>query len=129
MLPEYKLSMSIRLSLFVLSAFLILLLPLPVYLAGSGLLPAARIMMLAFNQVTAFDFSMLIAQGSIGSIVCVVVARQYIALSKSWPLKIRGSVVGIISLLMLLIFSSISVYKPFGSHSQDRLEFRQLYHW
>lgn len=129
MLPEYWLSMSPRLSLFVLSTFLMLLLPLPVYLSGGGLLPAARIIMLAFTQATAVDFSMLLAQGSISSIVCVVVARLYIALSKSWPLKIRGSVVGIISLLLILIFSSISVYKPFGSHSQDRLEFRQLYHW
>jgi hypothetical protein len=129
MVPEYKLSMSPRLSLFVLSIFLMLLLPLPVYLSGGGLLPAARIIMLAFTQATAVDFSMLLAQGSIGIIICVVVARLYIALSKSWPLKIRGSVVGIISLLLILIFSSISVYKPFGSHSQDRLEFRQLYHW
>ena len=86
-------------------------------------------MMLAFTQATAVDFSMLLAQASIGSIVCVVVARLYIALSKSWPLKIRGSGVGIISLLLILIFSSISVYKPFGVSSQDRLEFRQLYHW
>jgi hypothetical protein len=129
MLPEYKLSMSPRLSLFVLSAFLILLLPLPVYLAGCGLLPAARIMMVVFTQPTVVDIAILLTQGLIACIVCIVIARLYVALSKSWPLKIRGSGVGIISLLLILIFSSISVYQPLGGSSQDRLEFRQLYHW
>ena len=121
--------MSPRLSLFVLSAFLILLLPLPVYLAGSGLLPAARIIMLVFSQSTIVDIIILLTQGLTACAVCIVISRLYVGVSKSWPLKIRGSGVGIISLLLILIFSSISVYKPFGDSSQDRLEFRQLYYW
>lgn len=121
--------MSPRLSLFVLSAFLIFLLPLPVYLTGNGLLPAARIIMLAFMQPTLFDIAILLTQGSIACVVCIVIARLYVAVSKNWPLKIRGSVVGIISLLMVVTFSSISVYKPFGSDSQEPLELRELYHW
>jgi hypothetical protein len=129
MLPEYWLSMSPRLSLFVLSAFLILLLPLPVYLAGSGLLPAARIIMLVFSQSTVIYIVILLTQGLTACLVCIVISRLYVGVSKSWPLKIRGSGVGIISLLLILIFSSISVYKPFGDSSQDRLEFRQLYYW
>jgi hypothetical protein len=121
--------MSPRLSLFVLSIFLILLLPLPVYLNGSGLLPAARIMMLVFSQATALDSTLLFAQGLTGSIICIFIARLYINLSEAWPLKIRGSVVGIISLLMVVVFSSISIYKPFGNDSQQSLELRYLYHW
>jgi hypothetical protein len=128
-LPEYELPMSPRLSLFVLSTFLILLLPLPVYLTGGGLLPAARIIMLAFSQATVLDFTLLFVQGLTGSIICIFIARLYIHLSETWPLKIRGSVVGIISLLMVVVFSSISIYKPFGNDSQESLELRSLYHW
>ncbi|MFT6309746.1 MAG: hypothetical protein ACJAQS_000104 [Porticoccus sp.] len=121
--------MSPRLSLFVLSAFFILLLPLPVYLNGSGLLPAGEIIIRVFMQADWLDGVVLFAQGLIAITVCIVVARFYITLSETWPLKIRGSVVGIISLLMVVTFSSISVYKSFGSSSQDSLELRELYHW
>lgn len=121
--------MSPRLSLVVLSAFLILLLPLPVYLNGIGLLPAGEIIIQVFMQADLSDGLVLFTQGLMASTACIVIAHLYIALSKTWPLKIRGSVVGIISLLMVVAFSSISVYKPFGSSSLESLELRELYHW
>jgi hypothetical protein len=121
--------MSPRLSLFVLSIFLILLLPLPVYLNGSGLLPAAKIMMLVFSQVNMFDVTFLFAQVLAAVIVCILVARLYIYVSQAWPIKIRGSVVGIISLLMLVAFSSVSIYQPLSKSSHDAIELRELYHW
>ncbi|MEH6552036.1 MAG: hypothetical protein V7711_09700 [Pseudomonadales bacterium] len=115
--------MSVGLSRLVLWGFLWVLLPLPVFGGHTAFAPLLYLVK-EWPQAAGYQtLGVVLVLAVIGlTLICYVYGRW----SANWPYKIRGSVVGLIGLVSLIMLSSVPIYEPFGEH-QSRLEFRQLY--
>ena len=117
---------------------LMLVLPLPFYNGGPGWLPAARV----FFIVTAEGYLMLSEQSPaspVGGILLLglevvgwvvllwLAASAYISSTKTWPSTVRGSVMGLLVFTLLILLSSIPVYRPLGL-ALGPITFLQVYH-
>lgn len=116
--------MSKTTTLWVLWISLLLLLPLPILSEGGmATLPVAYLF-----QVSIKDWVLLeLLQGALWALVLWLLAQGYIQLAGAWESKIRGSVMAIVVLSLLILFSSIPIYKNVPRHGGQLLTFQWLY--
>ena len=108
----------------VLFFFLFLLLPLPLLSGPLAVLPAARQFYLFFAGAGSW---LLLLQATACLGVCVLLAYAYGRVAGSWPARLRGSAVGLLALAMLIVFSTVPVYRPLYPAGQGWVEFRDVY--
>jgi hypothetical protein len=117
----------------VLWVALLIVLPVPVYLSHWGWVPVGRgIQAMGYwgqgvGQWQFVALSLFITQLIIWSALCWGVAVLYGVWSKNWPHKIRGSVMGLVVLSTLIVFSSVGVYRPLLPRLGSPLTFLQVY--
>ena len=121
--------MTIIMARRVLLIGLLLILPIPFYLEHWAWLPVAKQLAIAMPLLLVeFNVShlLLFLQGLSGILICWVLALGYTICSANWPAAIRSSMVGLMLLTSLIIFSSVKIYRSLESPSLS-LSFMQIY--
>ena len=123
--------MPIKTAQRVLWVSLLIILPLPFYSQNLAWVPIGRIVQLLIRGVlpeAGLAAALLCAQAIIWSIVLWLMALLYGATTKAWPAKIRGSIMGLMVLTLLMLFSSMPIYYALAPPGQTALTFLQVYH-
>jgi hypothetical protein len=117
-------------------ASLVVLLPLPWYVDNWGWVPAYYGLGLVFDQLVdgvesmtvKLDLLFVIPQLLAALLVNWLLANVYTRYSVSWPVKIRGSIMGIAVLTCLILLYTFALYRlPFIA-PVSMVNFPQLYH-
>ena len=115
--------MTSKLSQVVFTVFLWVLLPLPIWQSQLGWLPVME----QWRYVLSVGTWLLPLQVVVNQIICVALALIYGRISRQWPMKIRGAVVGLLVLSLVILVSTWSLYVPLGGAGVTRLELREIY--
>ncbi len=126
--------MSVAMARGVLFLALMVMLPLPFYLSGWVLLTPGFVLMLVIEHWTSVGAGLqplsllgLILQLGISLLVCAGLAFLYGLCSSPWPVKFRGSILGITIMTGLVLLSTWPVYDGFPMVNTG-LSFLELYH-
>ena len=116
---------------------LLLLIPLPFLLSHWGWVPAGRIVQVMLHGLAswivgngdnvAWISPLLVLQLLLWLLVLWCVAWAYGQWSANWPVKIRGSIMGLTVLILLIVFSSAPVYRSLLSAEPLPMSFLQVY--
>jgi peptidoglycan/LPS O-acetylase OafA/YrhL len=116
---------------------LLLLAPLPFYGQHWGWVPVARVLQIIAGMLSselvfkadgeAINLLLLLLQALFWLCFLAGAAVVYGKWSRTWPDKIRGSIMGLLVFTALLIFSSVRIYSSLLAPPQH-LTFLQLYH-
>lgn len=111
--------MSARRAALILWCALVVVLPLPVWLAGDwGGLPPLRSFQAAFDGAPWLGVQALAGSGVVG-----VMAWAYRRWAEPLPGRIRGALVGLFALTALIVLSAVPVYRwPASATSETFLE-------
>lgn len=99
---------------WVLWLALLVLLPLPVYLQAWGWVPVWYVAGVCIDVLAGkatLGIAGLVVQLVVGVGLTGLLARVYGHSCAGWPARIRGSIVGIVILSLLLLFSTFPVYR------------------
>lgn len=130
--------MPIKTTKWVLFVILVLTIPVPFYLINIGWIPTGRILLLGIHTIL---FIAIEGLGGKGPVIAFIICSQALVyllviyffcvsatqLTQRWPSRIRGSVVGILGLCLIIIFSSFDVYRPLHSPTALKTSFFHIY--
>lgn len=116
---------------------LLLLLPLPFVQPELCWLPVARVLFVASAEAylyvlgsglasTDMGIGGLAATAAVWAVLLWLVASAYVRWSAHWPSKVRGAVMSLFIFSLLIIFSSIPVYRSLAP-AEGRISFLQVY--
>ncbi|MFA7554786.1 MAG: hypothetical protein WCY88_11090 [Spongiibacteraceae bacterium] len=117
---------------WVLFLALLIVLPWPFFVQQQwSWLPVAyllpRVGSAIFNGSAPVVAMLGLIQLAVALVVFWGVARLYVRCSATWPVKFRGSIVGLLALTLLMIFSSVAVYGPLELNGIVRVTFLDVY--
>lgn len=126
--------MSVAMARSFLFLALLILLPLPFYLSDWLLLTPGYVLMLVVEHWSAgrADLQQISPLGLMLQLLCALLvsvglAYLYGRCSSHWPVKFRGSIMGIVVMTGLILLSTWPVYDGYPAVSTG-LSFLELYH-
>lgn len=118
--------MTIKLTRWVLWISLLVILPLPVYGQQWGFLPAAYVLFVVVIR-GQWELANVAGQALIWALILWVIAHIYGTWSARWEPKIRGSVMAITVFTLLIVVSSVEVFRPLETANSQPLTLPWLY--
>lgn len=98
--------MTVTVARRVLWVALAVILPLPLVLSQSGVIPLLGLLINIWHEPSVLAIIELVA----GLALVSAITWLFGHISSPWPQKIRGSILGISLLTMLILFASVPVY-------------------
>ena len=102
---------------------LLILLPLPVFSTPWGWLPVAYLLLAFFRDGGA----LLLLYALVWGAGLWLLALGYCRWTRRWESRVRGSLMAISVLTMLVVFSSVPVYRPVAVLGDKPVTFQWLY--
>ena len=128
--------MSLVMARWVLFISLLFILPLPFYAQQLAWLPVVYLLKLwlvnlhlnSADIISSFVMLVML-ELTLAVFACWWLAKCYEFVSVNWPIKIRGSIVGLTVFSLLLVCSSVPVYRIFAAAEVkvEPVAFRELY--
>lgn len=119
--------MSVNMTRWVLWISLLVLLPLPVYNGLQwGFLPPAYIIYVIVIE-GRWELANVGGHALIWALILAALAHIYAHSAARWEAKIRGSVMAVTVFSLLIIFSSVPVYRPLDTQDNSTLTLPWLY--
>ena len=117
---------------WVLWISLLILMPIPFYVGSWSCLPVERVIGISYAALIgdlemAFPAPLLVAQLLGWSMLLWMCGFFYGLLSERWSDKIRDSIMGLVVLTLLMLFSTFPVYHSSLAGDASQLNFRQLH--
>lgn len=122
--------MPVAVAFRVLFLFLVALLPMPCFWQDWGVLPPLRFLYLVYTELVSSGLTEVSLLALVLMLIHVLaaglIAHAYSTFSRQWPSRIRGSVLGISVLSLLIVFSSMAIYR-LPLDAAPNMTFLQLY--
>lgn len=118
--------MTISLTRWVLWISLLVIVPLPVYGHQWGVLPVAYILYIVIIK-GQWELANVAGQALIWALILLAITYMYGYWSARWEPRVRGSVMAITVFSLLIIVSSVEVFRPLENHDREALTLPWLY--